>query len=120
MVIQRQYLFFLAPTHCFSALMHATHSSLSAADLLPEELVGEAETPSLPKTVLPLHFPAQAHWVHHCSACNRSKVMQAPHTCLHPAGKSPKETVLPVPTYTDQELPTFWLPMVLQSFICLF
>lgn len=91
--------------------MCTAHSSLSATHLLPGELAGEAEAPSLPKAVLPLHFPAQAHRGHHCSACSRGKVMQASRTCLRPAGKSPKETASPVPTYTDQKLSVFWLSM---------
>lgn len=75
--------------------------------------------PSLPKAVLPLHFSAQVHWVRHCLACGCRKLRQASQSCLHPTGKSPKETASPLPTYTDQELPTFWPCVELRSFICL-
>lgn len=104
---QRQCWLFLAPTCRVLALKHTTHSSLSVAHLFPRELEGEDETPSFPKAVLSLHLPAQVHWVHHCSACSRGKVMQAPRTHLHLAGRRPKESTSPLPTYTDQELPMF-------------
>lgn len=39
---------------------------------------GRGQDSSLPKTVLPLHFLAQAYQVHHCSACSHDKAIQHP------------------------------------------
>ena len=81
---QRWCSFFLVPTRCVLALMRVIPSSPCAAHLLPGELAGEAGTPSLPEGDLPLHFPAQTHRVHHCSACSHGEAIQAALTSLHP------------------------------------
>lgn len=69
--------------HCSCLLLYfsinAHHSFISQPHPSPSWGPGRRNwDSSLPKIVLPLHFLAQAHQVHHCSACSHDKVMQHP------------------------------------------
>lgn len=62
---------------CFS--INAHHSLVSQRCPSPSwGADGRSRDSSIPKIVLPLYFLAQAHQVHHCSACSHKKVMQHP------------------------------------------
>lgn len=66
-------------SHLLYFSIDACHSLISQCHSSPSwRAGGRSQDSSITKTLLPLHFLAQAYQVHYCSACSHDKFMQHP------------------------------------------